>query len=74
MSVTRINYRFAPAYHNLGLAYIRQNEPDKALSYFEKSIEVNFRYKPSYLAIADILKNVGRNEEAQQYINAANSF
>jgi tetratricopeptide (TPR) repeat protein len=74
MSVTRINYRFAPAYHNLGLAYIRQNEVEKALSYFEKSIEVNFRYKPSYLAIADILQSVGRNEEAQQYINAANSF
>jgi tetratricopeptide (TPR) repeat protein len=74
LAVTRINYRFATAYHNLGLSYFRQNNVETALTYFNKAIEVNSRYKPSYLAIAEILSRLGRTQEAQQYMNAAESL
>jgi tetratricopeptide (TPR) repeat protein len=53
---------------------MRQNNIEIALNYFERAIEVNFRFRPSYVAIADILSQMGRTEEAQQYRNAAASL
>ncbi len=74
--ITNINYRFAPAFHNLGLLYIRMQPPDvnTAISYFQQSITANRAYKPSYLALAMIYRQQGRLEEAQYYENAANSL
>ncbi len=74
LQITRINYRFASAYHNLGIVCIRRNDAAAALGYFEKAIEMNANYKPSYLAIADILTQQGRTREAQQYLNAADAL
>ena len=76
LKITRINYRFASAYHNLGLLYMRTQPPDvtTAINYFEKAIQANRIYKPSYLALVSIYRQQGRLEEARRYENAANSF
>jgi tetratricopeptide (TPR) repeat protein len=76
LQITRINYRFAPAYHNLGLVSIRTTPPDiqTALNYFQKSIDANRAYRPSYLAIAAIYRQQGMIREAEQYENVANSL
>ena len=76
LKITRINYRFASAYHNLGLLYMRTQPPDvtTAINYFEKAIQTNRTYKPSYLALVSIYRQQGRLEEARRYENAANSF
>ncbi|MCK4747480.1 MAG: hypothetical protein KAT15_10605, partial [Bacteroidales bacterium] len=76
LRITRINHRFAPAFHNLGLLCVRMRPPDvvTAIDYFEKAILANKVYRPSYQALAAIYKQQGRLEEAAQYENAANSL
>jgi tetratricopeptide (TPR) repeat protein len=77
IEITRINYRFVSAYHNIGLAYIRkntQNDIETAKIYFKKAIEVNQNFKPSYLALAEILNRQGYTDEANRYIQIANTL
>jgi tetratricopeptide (TPR) repeat protein len=73
LQIIRINYRFAAAYHNIGLLYARQQPPDiaMAVSYFQQSIKANGRYKPSYVALASIYRQQGRTAEAQRMENMA---
>ncbi|MFC2115174.1 tetratricopeptide repeat protein [Bacteroidota bacterium] len=74
--ITRINYRFASAFHNLGLLYMRSQPPDVATSinYFQRAIQTNRNYRPSYVALGAIYRQQGRLEEAQRYENIANSL
>ena len=72
--VTKVNYRFVTAYHNLALVYLRQNDPETAKSYLRKAIDVNSSYKPAYLAMAEILTRQGRTNEANQYMQIANTL
>jgi tetratricopeptide (TPR) repeat protein len=74
IEITRINYRFVSAYHNIGLAYIRKNDIETAKIYFKKAIEVNQNFKPSYLAMAEILNRQGLTEEANRYMQVANTL
>ena len=76
LEITEINYRFAAAFHNLGLLYIRQQPPDvtRAVDYFHQSIKSNSRYKPAYTALAAIFRQQGHIEEAQRFENMANSL
>jgi tetratricopeptide (TPR) repeat protein len=72
--VTKVNYRFVTAYHNLAVLYLRQNDPETAKSYLRKAIDVNSNYKPAYQAMAEILMRQGRTDEANRYIQAANAL
>jgi tetratricopeptide (TPR) repeat protein len=72
--VTKVNYRFVTAYHNLAVLYLRQNDPETAKSYLRKAIDVNSNYKPAYQAMAEILMRQGRTAEANKYIQAANAL
>ena len=72
--VTKVNYRFVTAYHNLAVLYLRQNDPETAKSYLRKAIDVNSNYKPAYQAMAEILMRQGLTAEANKYLQAANSL
>ncbi len=72
--ITRINYRFVTAYHNTGLAYARKNDYETAKNYFRKAIEVNSNFKPSYITLAEILRQQGFVDEANRYTQIANSL
>jgi tetratricopeptide (TPR) repeat protein len=74
LHITRVNYRFVSAYHNLGLVCMHMQPPEvaMAISYFQQAIRTNSSYRPSYLALAAIYRQQGRLQEAQQYENAAN--
>ena len=72
--VTKVNYRFVTAYHNLAVLYIRQNDPETAKSYLRKAIDVNSSYKPAYQAMAEILTRQGLTSEANKYLQIANTL
>ena len=74
--IIRINYRFATAYHNLGLLAMRQKSPDvaMAINYFRQAIQTNSNYRPAYLALATIYRQQGREAEAQRLENIANQL
>ncbi len=72
--INKVNYRFVTAHHNLALIYIRQNDAETAKNYLRKAIEVNSNYKPAYLLMAEILRQQGRTNEANQYLQVANSL
>lgn len=72
--ISKVNYRFVTAYHNLALIYLRQNDAETAKNYLMKAIEVNSGYKPAYLLMAEILKQQGLTNEANQYLQVANSL
>ena len=72
--VTKVNYRFVTAYHNLAVIYLRQNDPETAKSYLRKAIDVNSSYKPAYLTMAEILNRQGLTNEAKRYMQVANTL
>jgi len=72
--INKVNYRFVTAYHNISLIYVRQNDPETAKNYLRKAIEVNSNYQPAYLLMAEILKQQGLTNEANQYLQVANSL
>jgi tetratricopeptide (TPR) repeat protein len=72
--ITKVNYRFVTAYHNLAVLYLRQNDPETAKSYLRKAIDVNSNYKPAYLAMAEILTRQGLTNEANKYMQVANTL
>jgi Tfp pilus assembly protein PilF len=51
-------------YYNLGLLFLKQREPSRAISYFEKSIEENKNYCPSHFQIGLIAYNKGFYKES----------
>jgi tetratricopeptide (TPR) repeat protein len=72
--VTKVNYRFVTSYHNLALIYLRKNDPETAKNYLRKAIEINSSFKPAYALMADILTRQGLTNEANQYMQIANSL
>lgn len=72
--ITKVNYRFVTAHHNLALIYLRKNDPETAKSYLRKAIDINSGFKPAYLLMADILNRQGLTGEANQYRQIANSL
>jgi tetratricopeptide (TPR) repeat protein len=72
--VNKVNYRFVTAYHNLALISIRKQDVETAKNYLRKAIEVNSNYQPAYLLMAEILKQQGLTNEANQYLQVANSL
>jgi tetratricopeptide (TPR) repeat protein len=74
--IIRINYRFATAYHNLGLLSVRQQPPNinMAINYFQQAIQTNRNYRPAYLALATIYRQQGRMDEAMRLENIANQL
>lgn len=72
--INKVNYRYVTAHHNLALIYIRQNDAETAKNYLRKAIEVNSSYKPAYLLMAEILKQQGLTNEANQYLQVANNL
>jgi len=72
--VSKVNYRFVTAYHNLALISIRKRDVETAKNYLRKAIEVNSNYQPAYLLMAEILKQQGLTNEANQYLQVANSL
>ncbi|MFN8208159.1 MAG: tetratricopeptide repeat protein [Bacteroidales bacterium] len=69
--IVKVNPKFAAAYHNLGLIYMQNGNLNMAMNYFQNSINVNRGYKPSYLALAEALKRMGRNAESNQVLEFA---
>jgi len=67
--ITQLNERYVSAYHNLGLVYLRKNNTDMALRWFLKATEVNKNFKPSFMAVAEIYRQLGRQDEAEYYHN-----
>jgi tetratricopeptide (TPR) repeat protein len=64
--VIKINYKFAGAYHNLGLANLILGDDTKAFEYFQKSIDNNPAAKDSYFMMAAILEKRGDINQARQ--------
>jgi tetratricopeptide (TPR) repeat protein len=64
--VLKINYKFAGAYHNLGLAFVIKNDDDKAFEYFQKAIDNNAASKESYFMMANILEKRGDMNQAKE--------
>jgi tetratricopeptide (TPR) repeat protein len=62
----RINYKFAGAYHNLGLASMIRGNDEEAYQYFQKSIDNNPNAADSYYMIANLYEKRGDTKKAQQ--------
>ncbi|MCB8994352.1 MAG: hypothetical protein H6538_01960 [Bacteroidales bacterium] len=62
----RVNYKFASAYHNMGLAYMVKKDERTAYRYFQKSIEINPNAKDSYYMMAAIIERQGDAAQAKK--------
>ncbi len=62
----RINYKFAGAYHNLGLASLISGNDDEAFRYFQRSIDNNPAAKDSYYMMANIIEKRGDPKQARE--------
>jgi tetratricopeptide (TPR) repeat protein len=62
----KINYKFAGAYHNLGLASMIRGNDEEAYQYFQKSIDINPNAGDSYYMIANLFEKRGDKKKAQQ--------
>ncbi len=54
----------AEAYFNLGTEHLRQGEYDRAISGFNKALEINPRYAEAYLNRGIAYRNKGQHDEA----------
>ncbi len=72
--ITQNNVKYTSAYFYLGIIYLNTQRPYEAAQWLQKCIETNGNYKPAYQAMAQALQALGKNEEAQQYMNYANSI
>jgi len=61
----RINFKFAAAYHNLGLANLIKGDDTAAFNYFQKSIDNNPLARDSYFMMANILEKRGDPQQAK---------
>ncbi len=62
----RINYKFAGAYHNLGLASLIKGDDTEAFRYFQMSIDNNPAARDSYYMIANIFEKRGDSMKARE--------
>jgi Tfp pilus assembly protein PilF len=58
----------------MGIIYMKKSQPYNAMKYLKQCIQFNQRYKPAYYAMAEILKKTGKPEQAERYLQVANSF
>ncbi|MGB3237229.1 MAG: glycosyltransferase 61 family protein [Geitlerinemataceae cyanobacterium] len=49
----QIQPTFAPAYSDLGYAFSQISKPDEAIAYFDKALQIEFRFATAYLASVD---------------------
>lgn len=61
-------------YHNLGVAYKKRKELDKAMEMFDKALEIDGRYVSSLLSKAYILQDQKRLEAAMGYLSKAKAL
>jgi serine phosphatase RsbU (regulator of sigma subunit) len=69
-SMNWLNEKKANTYHNIGFYYINKSEPDKALSYYKKSIELskdNSKIGETCNNIAYVYQNQGNIKKSQEY-------
>jgi tetratricopeptide (TPR) repeat protein len=62
---------YAPAWSDLGLAFMEQSQPKEAVSAWERAIEADPKYAKPYLQLARLAVNEGRMEDAVQIANRA---
>ncbi len=55
---------YARAHHNLGNAYVLLGDAPRAVTAFEKAVEVDAAYAPPRQMLAQLLRRLGRDEEA----------
>lgn len=62
--------QFAPTdpkvYYNLGLIYLRSNNPQKAKEVLEKSVELKSNYRDGRLALSTAYNKLGEKEKAKE--------
>ena len=49
---------------NIGVAFQKNNDTDKAIEYLEKAIEIDSSYSNPYFNLGTIFKNKGENKKA----------
>lgn len=64
--VIRINFKFAGAYHNLGLANVIKGNDEEAFKNFQLAIDNNPNSKESYYMIANLFEKRGDPVKAKQ--------
>ncbi|MFH2070051.1 MAG: fused MFS/spermidine synthase [Elusimicrobiota bacterium] len=62
------------SYRNLGYYYLQENNPDEAIKYFEKVIEILPDRKIGYLDAAYCYEAKGISDKAKEYYNRAQYF
>lgn len=67
----RVNPRSWLAHNNLGLKYLRNGQPEKAIELFKKAIEIRPLNAKSYNNMAKALEVLDRSEEAVDYYHKA---
>ncbi len=71
LKAIEIDRNYAPAYNNLGYAYRRLGEYEKAVAAFKKYLRLLPEEPNPYDSIADLYTKMGRFEEAIQYYKKA---
>ncbi len=74
MRLIKANEKYGPAYYYLGLIYFNSKDAHTAIKYLNLAIKHSPRFKAAYTLMAEVYKSLGQTDEAQRYINAANSF
>lgn len=72
--LTQVNYKYYTAYYNMGLIFMRKEQPYEAIHYLEKCLEQNGGYAQAYFLMADALNQTGQKELAEQYLQAGKSL
>jgi TolB-like protein len=63
---------YAQVYHLVG-DQLFDFDPEQAIAFYKKSLDLDPRHKESQRAIADALERLGRHEEAEQAVNGGHS-
>ena len=64
-------YPTAITYANLGLAYLREGQPDQSVENFRSALRLNPDYFEAHLNLAIALSRLGRPQEAREHFLAA---
>lgn len=67
----RANLSAIDTHLELGQAYIRANQPDKALDEFQQALAINQNSPRTLLALGQIFERQGENDKAQAYLENA---
>lgn len=65
------NPRSARSHYNIGVAYMRQNQPDKAIPNFKNALECRTKYAKAHFGLGVALVDTGRYREAIAHFNQA---